>query len=206
MLLVAVFGLMRLSVPADPLEPGGRLEGDITYVSFAVNLVPFAGVAFLWFVGVLRDKLGQREDQFFATVFLGSGILFLAMLFTGAAVAGAIVLAFRAAPHALAHSATFHFGRGLAYAIFNIYLVKTAAVFMITTSTIAVYTRLTPRWLAIIGYAIAVLLLIGSPYLGGSLLLFPLWVLLVSLSILRDKEAVPGGKGASIIARVSSAR
>ena len=112
------------------------------------------------------------------------------MLFAGAAVVGAIVLAFRAAPQTLAHSATFHFGRGLAYAIFNIYLVKTAAVFMITTSTIAFYTHLTPRWLAISGYAIAVLLLLGSSYLWGSLLLFPFWVLLVSLSILRDKEAV----------------
>jgi MFS family permease len=190
-LLFVVFGLMRLSVPSDPLEPGAWLEGDITHVSLAMNLVPFAGVAFLWFVGALRDKLGQREDRFFATVFLGSGILFLAMLFAGAAVVGAIVLAFRAAPQALAHSATFHFGRGLAYVIFNIYLVKTAAVFMITTSTIAVYTRLTPRWLAISGYAIAALLLIGSSYVGGSLLLFPFWVLLVSLSMLRDREAVP---------------
>jgi hypothetical protein len=75
-LLFVVFGLIRLSVPADPLEPGAWLDGDITYVSLAMNLVPFAGVAFLWFVGALRDKLGQREDQFFATVFLGSGILF----------------------------------------------------------------------------------------------------------------------------------
>ena len=190
-LLFVVFGLIRLSVPADPLEPGAWLEGDITYVSLAMNLVPFAGVAFLWFVGALRDKLGQREDQFFATVFLGSGILFLAMLFAGAAVVGAIVLAFRAVPNALAHSATFHFGRGLAYVIFNIYLVKTAAVFMITTSTIAVYTRLTPRWLAIGGYVIAVLLIIGSSYVGGSLLLFPFWVLVISLSMLRDREAVP---------------
>jgi hypothetical protein len=121
----------------------------------------------------------------------GAEFFFLAMLFAGAAVVGAIVLAFRAVPQALAHSATFHFGRGLAYAIFNIYLMKTGAVFMITTSTIAIYTRLTPRWLAISGYAIAVLLLIGSSYVEGSLLLFPFWVLLVSLSMLRDRQPVP---------------
>jgi hypothetical protein len=110
-----------------------------------MNLVPFAGIAFLWFVGVLRDRLGAREDQFFATVFLGSGFLLLAMLFTAAAVVGAIIIAFHAVPETLVQSAAFHFGRGLAYAMFNVYLVKTAAVFMITTSTIAVYTRLTPR-------------------------------------------------------------
>ena len=190
-LLFVVFGLMRLSVPSDPFEQGAWLAGDTTYVTLAMNLVPFAAIAFLWFVGVLRDRLGTREDRFFATVFLGSGFLVLAMLFIAAAVVGAIIIAFHAAPGTLVHSATFHFGRGLAYGMVNIYLVKTAAVFMITTSTIAVYTRLTPRWLAIGGYLIAVVLLIGSSYFGWSLLVFPFWVLVVSLSILRDGQVVP---------------
>ena len=185
-LLFTVFGLMRLSVPSDPLERGAWLAGDTTYVTIAMNLVPFAGVAFLWFVGVLRDRLGEREDRFFATVFLGSGFLMLAMLFSAAAVVGAIIIAFHAAPEVLIQSATFHFGRGLAYGMVNIYLAKTAAVFMITTSTIALYTRLTPRWLAIAGYVIAAAIMFGSGYFDGSLLVFPLWVLLVSVSILWD--------------------
>ena len=189
-LLFAVLGLMRRSVPFDPFEGGAWLAENAKYVTLAMNLVPFAGIAFLWFVGVLRDRLGAREDQFFATVFLGSGFLFLSMLFAAAAVVGAIIIAFHAAPETLVQSAAFHFGRGLAYGMINVYLVKTAAVFMITTSTIAVYTHLTPRWLAISGYIIAVALLVGSSYLGWSLLVFPFWVLLVSLSILWDR-AIP---------------
>ena len=59
---------------------------------------------------------------------------------------------------------------------------------MITTSTIALYTHLTPRWLAIGGYAVAVVLLIGSYYVDWSLMVFPLWVMSVSLSILIEKE------------------
>jgi hypothetical protein len=188
-LLFAVFGLLRLSIPGDPFEPGAWLQGGLTYVTPAMNLVPFAGIAFLWFVGVLRDKLGSREDRFFATVFLGSAFLLLAMLFAAAAVFGAIIIAFRATPEGLEHSAAFHLGRGLAYAMINIYLVKAASVFMVTTSTIALYTRLTPRWLAIGGYAIAVLLMIGSYYFDWSLLVFPLWVLLVSVSILQEEQA-----------------
>jgi hypothetical protein len=187
-LLLAVYWLMRLAVPADPHEQGAWLRGGVTSVVIALNLVPFAGVAFLWFVGALRDRLGVREDRFFATVFFGSGILVLAMLFAAAAVVGAILIAFHAAPEALMDSATFHFGRGLAYGMINIYLVKTAAVFMITTSTIALYTRLTPRWLAVGGYVVAVVLLIGSYYVDWSLLVFPLWVFLVSASILLDKK------------------
>ena len=190
-LLLAVFWLMRLSVPDDPHEPGAWLRGGVTYVALALNLVPFAGAAFLWFVGALRDKLGAREDQFFATVFLGSGLLVLAMLFAAAAVVGAIIIAFHSAPEAMIDSATFHFGRGLAYGMVNIYVVKTASIFMITTSTIALYTQLTPRWLAIGGYVVAVVLLIGSYYLDWSILVFPLWVLLVSICILLDKEKEP---------------
>jgi hypothetical protein len=187
-LFFTVYALMRLSVPGDPFEPGAWLQSGETYVAVAMNLVPFAGIAFLWFVGALRDRLGTREDQFFATVFLGSGFLLLAMLFSAAAVVGAIVMAFHAAPGTLMHSATFYFGRSLAYGMVNIYLVKTASVFMITTSTIALHTRLTPTWLAVGGYVIALVLLIGSSYFDWSLMVFPLWVLLVSLIILTEKQ------------------
>jgi hypothetical protein len=186
-LLFAVFVLMRHSVPRDPLETGAWLRTGATNVVVALNLVPFAGIAFLWFVGALRDRLGQREDQFFATVFLGSALLLLAMLFAAAAVVGAIILAFHAAPEGVVNSATFHFGRGLAYGIINIYLVKTASVFMITTSTIGVYTGFTPRWLALGGYAVAATLLIGSYYFDWSILVFPIWVLMISVSMLAEK-------------------
>jgi hypothetical protein len=189
LLLFTTFALMRLSVPGDPFDQGAWLGGSLKYVAVAMNLVPFAGVAFLWFIGVLRDRLGAQEDQFFATVFLGSGLLLLTMLFAAAAVFGAIIIAFHAAPEALASSATFHFARGLAYGMINIYLVKTASVFMITTSTIALYTHLTARWLAIAGYLVAIVLLFGSYYIDWSLMVFPFWVLLISLSILWDKKA-----------------
>lgn len=192
--LLAVFWFMRRSVPADPLEPGAWLEGATADVAFALNLVPFAGVAFLWFVGFLRDRLGAREDQFFATVFLGSAVLLLAMLFTAAAVVGAVILAFHAAPGVLINSATFHFGRGLAYVMVNVYLVKAASVFMITTSTIALYTGLTLRWLAYGGYAVAAILLFGSYYIDWSLVVFPFWVLLVSISIWLERA--PGSRDA----------
>jgi len=188
-LLLAVFWLMRRSVPADPLEPGSWLRSGTGTVALALNLVPFAGVAFLWFVGFLRDRLGAREDQFFATIFLGSAVLLLAMLFAAAAVIGAVITAFHAAPGILINSATFHFGRGLAYGMVNIYLVKTASVFMITTSTIALYTNLIPRWPAFGGYAVASVLLIGSYYIDWSIVVFPFWVLLVSISIWLQQES-----------------
>src|SRR5690349_16115577 len=113
-LLVAALGLFRLSVPADPLDTGAWLAKSSGIVALALNLMPFAGVAFLWFIGVLRDRLGPREDRFFATVFFGSALLFLAMLFASAAVIGAIVIVHTAEPDAMASSTTLHLARALA--------------------------------------------------------------------------------------------
>ena len=151
-LTVAVFWLLWNSVPADPQEPGLWLTTNANAVALGLNLVPFAGIAFLWFIGVLRDRLGDREDRFFATVFFGSGILFLGMLFAAAAMVGAILITFGTQPKELLNSATFHFARATAQTIMHIYMIKMAAVFMITASTLAIYIRFVPRWLALLGY------------------------------------------------------
>src|SRR5690348_15319877 len=185
-LLILVFWLLRIAVPDDPQEPGSWLNSESRTVSLAVNLVPFAGIAFLWFIGVLRDRLGVREDKFFGTVFLGSGLLFLATLFSAAALAGALIISFEAAPAQLINSATFHFARAAAYSLMNVYAIKMASVFMITTSTIAIYTGFAPRWLALCGYLFSLLLLFGSYYVSWSFVVFPLWVMVMSVYIFLD--------------------
>jgi len=185
-LLLGVLWLLRKSVPDDPREPGAWLNSESNTVALAINLVPFAGIAFLWFIGVLRDRLGASEDKFFATVFFGSGLLFLGMLFAAAAVAGALIISFETAPAQLIESATFHFARAAAYSMMNVYTIKMAGVFMVTTSTIAIYTGFAPRWIAILGYLLALLLLFGSYYLSWSFVVFPLWMLVMSIYIFFD--------------------
>jgi hypothetical protein len=185
-LLLGALLLLRNSVPDDPREPGAWLNSESNTVALAINLVPFAGIAFLWFIGVLRDRLGASEDKFFATVFFGSGLLFLGMLFAAAAVAGALIISFETAPAQLIESATFHFARAAAYSMMNVYTIKMAGVFMVTTSTIAIYTGFAPRWIAILGYLLALLLIFGSYYLSWSFVVFPLWVLVMSIYIFFD--------------------
>src|SRR5215468_12342137 len=129
-LFVAAFSMLRISVPSDPSEAGEWLKTSSGTVGFALNLLPFAGIAFLWFVGALRDRLGSLEDRFFATVFLGSSLLFLGTLFTLAATVGAIILTFGGESKGLAESTSFHFARTFAYMIVNIYMIKMAGVFM----------------------------------------------------------------------------
>jgi hypothetical protein len=190
--LIVVFWLFRNAVPADPLDSGAWLTSNRGSVTLALNLVPFLGVAFLWFIGVLRDRLGQQEDRFFATVFLGSALLFLAVLFVSAAMIGALLLASSSVqPGALAGTSTFTIARATAYILVNVYAVKLAGVFMITSSTVVIYTRIAPRWIAILGYILAAVLLIGSYYTSWIFIVLPAWVLLMSAHIVIDNYRRP---------------
>ena len=134
---------------------GSWLTENSSAVAVGLNLIPFAGISFLWFIGALRDRLGDREDRFFATVFFGSALLFLGGLFVASSLVGALLIAFAAEPNELLNSATLHFGHALAYNILNVYMVKMAAVFMITTSTVGISTKFVPRWFALLGYGLA---------------------------------------------------
>ena len=184
LLTLASFGILWRAIPADSQASGAWLAANANEIALALNLIPFAGIAFLWFIGVIRDRLGRLEDRFFATVFLGSGLLFLGMLFVAAAVVGAVLIAFREDPAAFAASPAFRLARAAASNLVNVYMVRMAAVFMMSTSTVAVSTRFAPRWLALLGYLLAAALLIGSPFVRWSFAVFPLWVLLLSIHIL----------------------
>lgn len=157
---------------------------------FALNLVPFAGIAFVWFIGVIRDHLGEHEDRFFATVFLGSGLLYIAMLFASAAITLGLLSSFNTHSRVLVDPGAWAAGRGAAFSLVTVFATRMAAVFTISTATVFLRTRTVPRWLAFSGYAVALVLLFGSNLSEWLSLLFPTWVLLVSLSILKASLAM----------------
>ncbi len=177
--------LLRLSVPSD-LADLDVAQLDTTHrrrILVALTLIPYAGIAFLWFVGVVRDRIGEAEDRFIATVFLGSGLLFLAMLFVSTAVAGALVIS-TGTPQAAPNAQVWALGAHVSSTILNVYAMRMAGVFMISTATISLRTAVMPRWLAYLGYVLAVSLLAGVGFLKWAELLFPGWVLLVSAYLL----------------------
>jgi hypothetical protein len=153
-------------------------------VLFALGLVPFAGIAFLWFVGVLRDRVGEAEDRFFATVFLGSGLLFVGMLFVASALAAGLVASAGDNGDSLLSADTWDVGRRTTYELMTVYAMRMAAVFMLATSTILLRTRLAPRWIVASGYAVAILLLVTVGFFAWIELVFPAWVLMLSLYVL----------------------
>jgi hypothetical protein len=144
-----------------------------------LNLLPFAGIAFLWFIGVVRDRIGAGEDRFFATVFLGSGLLFIAMLFAAGAIAGGIVLTADDYPD----GEVWSFGRRVSFTLLTVYAMRMAAVFAISTTTIAARLGLAPRWLTVLGRATGVVLLVSAGFRWIEVV-FPAWVFVFSVHIL----------------------
>jgi len=186
-LLIIVFVLLRISVPGNPAVPGAWLSDSArrTAVIVALNLVPFAGIAFLWFIGVIRDRIGDREDKFFGTVFLGSGLLFVALLFIAAAVAGGILAGASAArPSGASGAGSLVLGRNVTGLLLNVYAMRMAAVFSLSTVTIARKTPIVSRWLVLAGLVTALVLLIGTGISAWVELLFPAWILALSVDIL----------------------
>ena len=102
-------------------DTGAWLETGAGRFKFALGLLPFAGLFFLWFIAVARERLGRFEDQFFSTIFLGSGLLFLAMMFAAAASAGALVATYAHDPAGFAASSTYFYARQIVAQIFGIY-------------------------------------------------------------------------------------
>ena len=175
---------------ADDAELARILETgeDFGVVIGALYLAPLAGVMFLWFIAVVRDQIGDREDRFFATVFLGSGVLFVALLFVTAAVVSSIVVAYRFEVGARPTASDVALMRGLGYALLFAFATRAAGVFLISTATIGLRTGTFPRWFALTGYILGGALLIVVAYWDWAILVLPAWVAVVSLFILRRER------------------
>ena len=185
--------LIRLAIPPGAAGGGSVWLGtNARAIDLALNLVPYAGIAFLWFIGVIRDRLGDVEDRFFATVFLGSGLLFLALTFAGAALAGGLLSSYAAQPLTIMESGVFAYGREVMFHIINVYAIRMAGVFMISLGTIWIRTGLMHRGWAIMTYGSAFLLLVSIGYSLWVSLIFPSWVFAVSgYYLLRNRGIQP---------------
>ena len=176
--------LVRTSIPDARSVDAAWLETHSQTVSLALNLVPYAGIAFLWFIGVVRDRVGGLEDRLFATVFLGSGLLFLAMTFVGVAMAGGVLAGSLLESHALFASGVYGYSRAVTYNLVNIYAIRMAGVFMVSLGTIWLRTGVMHRGWALVTYALALVLLLSTSLSLWVPLIFPGWVLVVSVYIL----------------------
>jgi hypothetical protein len=191
---VILFGVILLLQSANPAEMATTAHwtddpSRVRAVNLALNLIPFAGIAFLWFIAVIRAQLGSREDRFFETVFLGSGLLFIAMLFVAASALKSVLIMKDAGIPVSDELLTSMWA--LAVAELKLFGARMAAVFTISVATMGVRIGSVPRWLAIAGWLTGLVLLLTPPAPNWAQLLFPVWVLVLSLHILVGRRPQP---------------
>ncbi|HEU4842104.1 MAG TPA: hypothetical protein VFT09_11695 [Ilumatobacteraceae bacterium] len=174
------------ALPPGSDDAGAWVDDDAKRraVSVSLHLLPFAGIAFLWFIGVLRDRIGEGEDRFFATVFLGSGLLFVAMFFVSGATAAGLVSTASDAASVDQLGSVWPFGRHSAAGLATIYGLRMAAVFTMSATTLAARLQIVPRWLVVFGALTAAVLLLGGASVRWLELVFPCWVFVLSVHIL----------------------
>jgi hypothetical protein len=185
LLIGASMILLRTGAIVDPTEIDTEwLDAQSSAAAVVLVLVPFAGIAFLWFTGVMRDLLGGLEDKFFATIFLGSGIILVVMMFVWASAYGAMFGTYQAFGGELNDFDILIYATVFANQIMGSYFLRMASVYMLSIGSLWTRTKVVPRWLTIVTYLVAVPFLLFAGALRWARFLFPAWVLLVSIVIL----------------------
>ena len=176
--------LMRTAIPEEINRDTGWVTAGSSRINLALGLMPFAGIAYLWFIGVVRDKLGDFEDKFFSTVFFGSSLVFIGLVFIAMAIAGGILTTYKFINKETPDYTVIYFARALMLHISNVYALRMAGVTMISLGTIWMRTGLMPRWLAVLTFSLALVLLVVVNFSPWFTLTYPAWVTLISLYIL----------------------
>jgi hypothetical protein len=184
-LLFSILFTAALVLVRSQVEQAG--QGTIMVIG-GLYLAPFAGIMFLWFVAVIRDQIGEREDRFFATVFFGSGLLFVALLFTAAAVVSTPTALVGFLGGAQPSAEGMALLRALGYTLLFALATRAAAVFMVATATIGIRSGVFPRWFALVGYLLGLVLLVAVSFADWFILVLPAWVAVVSLFILQRER------------------
>jgi hypothetical protein len=183
-LMITAYIMIQISIPPESTDTSDWLEEGAGNITFALSLLPFAGIAFLWFIGVVRDRIGLLEDQFFSTLFFGSGLLYLAMTFASAAIAGGTLAVYAFDPDLLLASGLYTFAQAIMYKFSNVFAIRMAGMHMIVLGTIWLRTEVMPRWMALVTYILALVLLVSITFLPWVTLVFPAWVFWVSVYFL----------------------
>jgi len=176
--------------------PAAWIEDPLNQAELIVglNLASISSVAFLWFVAVIRKRMGDKEDKFFSTVFLGSALVYIGIWLVAAAAIASIAVAYQRFDDASLSTDSVTFVLGFSEALVLVVGTRLQGVFVLTTSTLILRTDMLPSWLAYVGYvagSIMVLIPMISEPVG---LAFPLWVLVVSVTMLIAKSKQNGSE------------
>lgn len=188
----------RLSLEEEQITAWYDDPGNRSSLLLGLNLAAVSSIAFLWFVAVIRRRIGDREDRFFSTVFFGSAIAYVVTWLLAAAMVAAPAVAVTLLDAATISPASATLAGGEAAAVLLVVAPRLQAVFVLSTTTIVLRTGVLPRWFAMLGYAVGAVLMLVPVISRPIGVTFPIWVLATSVALLfaRPPATASGSTGA----------
>jgi hypothetical protein len=162
-------------------------------VLVGLYVMPFAGIAFLWFSVALRVWIrasSLRESELLSSMQFVSGILYVGLFFAAAAASSvtAVSLEISGSPVDPVVARQFPlFGATLLLR----FAMRMAAVFVFTTSSIGRTARVLPRWFTHVGQLVGLFLLLSATSSRALVLVFPLWLLALCTLLLGRAWRLP---------------
>ncbi len=196
LLLVSFWLLTRVPGPRSPdAEFVDFYESDKRRLVVLVGLylLPFAGIAFLWFAVALRMWLSRSlgsEDALLSNVQLVSAIVFITLFLAGAAASTVLAVSVEFADYPVDPGAARQFPQ-FGSALVLVFGMRMAAMFVFTTSSIARRHGLLPRWFIWAGYLVGLFLLLSATLNRLLVLVFPVWILILSVILLLKARRLP---------------
>jgi hypothetical protein len=171
--------------------------GQHVLVTAGTSIMPFAGIAFLWHMTTIRLLVRARTPAPPAIpegLQLLSGAMFVILLLAGIGAAGATALLMDLTDAPLSSVGVARALSGLGYGLVFVYAIRGAGMYAITTTTLLRKAGILSRWVAVLGYVAAAVLLVSTTYNPLVVLVFPAWVVLVSVEVL-IRAGRPGDRG-----------
>jgi hypothetical protein len=156
-------------------------------------VMPFAGIAFLWFIVALRmwiNASARRVSELTTNLHLVSGVLFVALFFVSAAATAATALTAEFATSFISPTAARllpEYGSVLLI----VFALRMAAMFVFATSTIGRETKVLPRWFVLIGYGVGLFLLLSASLNPLLVLVFPVWMIVLCVILFLRARKIP---------------
>jgi hypothetical protein len=174
--------------------------GDQLFVAIGLYLVPFAGIAFLWHMTAMRtvlDTLTPAPSAMAHGLNLLAGTIFVTLLFAGTAAVGAIAFGVYFGHTPAEDPAVARALTAVGYGLVFVFAVRGAGMFALTTTTLLRNAGVLPKIAALVAYLLAAFLLLAVTKNPVAVLVFPAWVVLVSVFLLRHarRTAAVGSPG-----------
>jgi hypothetical protein len=156
-------------------------------------LMPFAGIAFIWFIVALRmwvEGTARRVNILFSNVQFVSGILYVGLLFAGSASTSVIAASVEFSGGYLDPVVAYQFPE-FGNTLLIVFALRMAATFVLATSSIGRISRVLPSWFALSGYVVAAFLLLSASLEAWLALVFPIWLLVLSGILFQRARRIP---------------